>query len=334
MPAGLTVSGQAVACARFLPAPLIAARAAAFDPLLCQDLSFTARRVLYGCLTFLNIKKPEQAIFPKRDLLRAESLLQSIPTLYRGLAELAAKGYISREQIRFRRTGEFHVSQITFMEKALVLLGLTKVIHRARSSTMIDGHIKKERTKELQSLQNTTGAPEASESPRIDPATRLPEALLPLTSLGVKKSAVCWLMSESKKHGKRLEDIMRSSLHRLTGLRGRAVVAYLRSLLGKEIDFSWLAKERHMKENAAKEEGDVHRALASLDRRYDGFEVFTADGRGLGIFRAGEGAEAMIESRSGVTPVNLRVAKAWSLGKIVLRPPESDLSYSSKLEFV
>lgn len=112
---------------RFLPAPLIRARAIALDRLHCIDLSRCARQALYGVLAFFNTKKPEDPVFAFRDTLMAESILGSRSALFRGLQELEAQGYIRREQCRLwgaRCYGQYGRSHIYLLDKALVMLGL------------------------------------------------------------------------------------------------------------------------------------------------------------------------------------------------------------------
>jgi hypothetical protein len=123
--------------ARFLPAPLIRARAAAFDQTICSDINRTARHVLYGILAFCNVKQPTSAIFASRETLCSETLLGSHPTMYRGLALLVEKGYIVREQARrvaHATYGQYHISRIWLQDKALQLLGLL-VSSRPQSKT-------------------------------------------------------------------------------------------------------------------------------------------------------------------------------------------------------
>jgi DNA-binding PadR family transcriptional regulator len=314
------MAGQAVACARFLPAPLIAARAAAFDPTNCLDLNQTARRVLYGALTFLSLKSPRKAIFPRRDTLRAESLLQSDPTLYRGLKTLEEKGYLTRDQSRNARTGKFYLSPITLTEKALVLLGLDKVIHKAPSTKMRDGHIKKELTKGEQSLQNTAGTPDSHDRDAIDRQSGLPVELLFLLTLDVPKSAVCWLMQQARRHGKRLGDVLRSVRHRVECLRGREVVSYLKAMMTKNLDFAWIARSRRDAETERQQQGAAGAVLAALDRRFHGFEVVSRDGTVHGIFEAADNGPHVVKGVRGSIPVNLRFAKAYAEGDLVLRP--------------
>lgn len=112
---------------RHLPAPLINARAAVLNRQFCQDLSRTARKVLYGVLAFYTLGRPDKPIFAFRETLLPETLLDSRASLYRGLQEAETKGYLRREQVRnwgTRCYGQFGRSHIYLLEKALVMLGL------------------------------------------------------------------------------------------------------------------------------------------------------------------------------------------------------------------
>lgn len=112
---------------KYLPAPLIRARTAVMHHAFCQDLSRTARQVLYGVLSFFTLGRPDQPVFAFRDKLLPETLLGSRSALYRGLQEAEDRGYIRREQVRLRGSrvfGRFTRSHIWLETKALVMLGL------------------------------------------------------------------------------------------------------------------------------------------------------------------------------------------------------------------
>jgi len=319
------MAGRAVALARPLPACLIAARAEVFNPLTCLDLNVNARRVLFGILTFVRARTPTKEIFPRRDTLRAEALLQSDSTLYRGLALLEKNGYITRSQTRSRHRGTFYLSPIMLSAKALLLLGLDSIIHKAPSFKMRDGHIKKEHTKDLQSIQKTPGDPNSPKKDQIDRETRLPVELLPLLELGVKRSSICWLMSKAKGVCQRLGDVLKVVSRNIAALRGREVVAYLVTMLGKKVDFAWVAKEVAHAQNAAEVDEVAQQKLATLDDRYDGFHVYASDGSLLGVFEASRspGQLALVHAASASAPVNLRFARACIEGELRLTAPPS-----------
>lgn len=311
--------GRAVVRARFLPKRLIDARAAVFDALNCLDLNLNARRVLYGILAFASSRIPSKEIFPRRDTLRAESLLDSDSSLYRGLSVLETKGYITREQRRLTRSGKFHVSPIHLTQKALTLLGLDKVIHKERSPNMEDGHIREHTKERKQSFQNTTGESGSTKKSQTSLQDGLPSDLVELRKQGISKSGVCWLMGLATKHGKRLSDVFASVSHRVSTLRGREAVAYLRSMIMREIDYAWVAKDRAARTGEALKEEAAKLRLAAIDERYAGFEVHSTDGDYLGTLEiGGEDCSLRMVSGTGSTPVNLKFAKALLAERIRL----------------
>jgi hypothetical protein len=315
-------SGVVFAPTRHLPSPLIAARAAAMHRLNCLDLDMTARRTLFGILTFVAINNLKRAIFPRRETLRQEAMLGSEGTLYRGLSRLEEKGYITREQVRQTRTGKFYLSPILLTDKAVLLLGLNELIHNHRSLKMKDGHIK-ERTKEHQSLQKSSSS-EGSAS-TIDPETKLPTEVVPLLQLGVRKSAICMLMAEAKANGKRLGVVMKAVWHNIYRLRDREVVAYLSYLLKQDRDFSTKANELDAEQLATTQRQRYQNTLNSLDSRYNGWQVVTGSGQIVGTFIFSEGAYSRVERREGgrlsTLPVNLSFAMRFSEGELRMKRP-------------
>lgn len=313
-------SGIILAPTRHLPSPLIAARAAAMHRLNCLDLNLTARRALYGILTFVTINNLKREIFPRRETLRQEAMLGSDATLYRGLATLEALGYITRAQKRQPRTGKFYLSPILLTDKAVLLLGLKELIHDYRSSKMRDGQYK-ERTKEPQSLQKSSSSVDSANA--IDPETKLPVEVTPLLQLDVKKPAICMLMAKAKVNGKRLSDVTKAVWHNLYRLRGREVVAYLSYLLEQDRDFASKAKELDAQQQKAMQQQRYRHTLETLDGRYDGWQVITATGQSIGTFICRDGSaprvERMQEGRLATLPVNLAFAERFAEGQVRLR---------------
>ena len=314
--------GEAIARPSPLPLALIEARAAVFDPLNCLDLGITARRVLFGILRFFNLSRPSSSIWPRRDLLRAESLLNSESSLYRGLADLQRHGYVVREQIRIARSGRFHVSPVRLTEKAQILLGLVgrtskedrrrKVIHKEPSLTVEDGQYK-EHTNKQKSLQNSF----ASEPPADrDSASKVPLSLVWLLKLGLTARAVFSLMGIAKRHGKRLEDIATAFRERLSALTSREAYAYIRSLAGKDLDFAAIASGKEGAIRAATEVQSAKNLLASILAKSHGLTVVKRDGTTLGRIDA---HTQVVMGQGGSFPVNLRFALAVQKGQISIR---------------
>jgi hypothetical protein len=314
--------GEAVVRPSPLPLALIEARAAVFDPLNCLDIGMTARRVLFGILRFFNLSKPSTSIWPRRDLLRAESLLNSESSLYRGLADLERQGYVVREQIRIARSGRFHVSPVRLTEKAQILLGLIgrssredkrqKVIHNAPPLRVGDGQYK-EHTNNPKSLQNSFASKPLGNS---DQDSKVPLPLSWLLKHGMTARAVFSLMGIAKRQGKRLEDIVTAFRNRLMELSSREAYAYIRSLAAKDLDFAVIASG---KEDAIRAETEIQGAtslLKSLLAKSDGLAVVKRDGTYLGRI---DTYAQVVTGQKGSLPMNLRFALAVQRGQVSVR---------------
>lgn len=318
-------AGKAVARPCPLPMQLIEARAAAFDPLNCLDLGITARRTLYGILTFFNLSKPHASIWPRRDRLRAEALLTSESSLYRGLAQLAQRGYIARKQERIARNGRFHISPIQLTEKALILLGLTrrempsqKVIHNEPSVTTEDGQYK-EHTNQRQSLQKAIRGNGSIPNPCPDRrvGSRVPASLAWLLDQGLSAAGVFKLMGAARSAGQRLEHVAIVCRGYLATLSGREAFAYLRKAIGSNRDFAAGAREC-LEEQAAQHAHETARRFLEYARsKCHGFAVKDSGGRIIGRLDATCGA---VLGPRGSVPMNLRWAHACVEGRFQLQP--------------
>lgn len=299
---------EAVARPCMLPKRLIEARAQVFNPKTCLDLGIASRRALFGILSFFNLKAPQKAIFPSRERLRADALIGSDASLYRALHDLEGKGYISREQLRHRHNGKFYLSPIALTEKCLYLLGLLEgegVIHNPPPRKVRDGQYK-EHTKDLQSQEKTIREEVSGPKVEIDRTTKLPTPLLPLLKVGLSKSAVCWLMTQAKASGKRLEDVMHACLHRLQTIRtSREKVAYIRSLLGKSQDFAWQAKAKLEADATQSQQTELADKLQAIGSRHDGLRLEVA-GQIIGVF---DQETRTIRSDRGSLPLNAGLMK-------------------------
>lgn len=281
--------------ARFLPAPLIRARAEVFDPRNCLDLNRVARHALFGILAFFDVRRPAEPVFASRESICAESLLGSQPTLYRGLAHLVTCGYIRREQSRRlsrQAYGQYAVSRIWLEEKALRLLGLLDPEPkqgRARVSARLEraasysgkspgysqgpsltarGRLQEEElspntqhSSNEQPPEASAGEPQANSAggslPRfpIDRRTGLPEDLARLLSRGLSKSRVCALMRIARESGN-------------GGMLGTVVDLVWHSLerLHGDAVFAYLAK-------LVRQRKDYPRMLQIRDSHEDGREM-------------------------------------------------------------
>lgn len=313
-----TVIDRGVVTPRFLPAPLIQARAEVFNKLNCLDLNQTARRVLYGILTFVNLKKLDKAIFPWRETLRAEAMLGSDATLYRGLAHLERCGYISRCQVRRAWNGKFHVSPILLTAKAQLMLALNDLIHKVPSTKLRDGYVNKELTNKKQSLQNTSTSMDASKKEhRLQ--NGLPSDLHALLTQGVSKQAICWLMKIASQKKKRLSHVVAAVAPNIRDLRGREVVAYLRAMIAKNIDFEWVANDAKTKLKEHCHADKVQKVLDLIDARFEGVEVITNKHLTVGFVESYSSGECAVVRPEGSLPINRRFAQALVDGRLRLK---------------
>lgn len=321
---------------RVLPKALINAQAATKHPHNCMDLRKGGRRALHAILAFYNLKT-RAAIFPSREVLAREASV-SIPTLHRDLAELEAREYIVRLPQKHKsvatraNAGKFWIAPISLTQKALVLLGLDKVIHSQPPLKVIDGvYIDKEHTKEVQSsLKNTippgTAKEKAASNPEVDPATRLPKDLVLLTELGLTKGGIFLLMKIASSAGKRLSDIVAYRRDRIASLRlnGRALFSYLRDLASAEVDFAFLANQARDKQAESEDVREAKSLQMRLHRHCDGYEI-RRHGEVVGVFRAASSPEdcGRIEMADGTRPLNLRVAMTLLRGAFTFTAPQA-----------
>lgn len=291
------------------------------DPRNCLDLTRPARLALYGILAFFDVRRPAEPVFASRDLLCAESLLGSHPTLYRGLALLAAKGYIVREQSRRRAQavfGQFAVSRIWLTEKALALLGLSGQVRSQRTdqdrslttsaanesysqrpslnlrNRLQEGELTPNQqlsSKEQPPLQvgpSSRGTKGGSEN-GIDRTTRLPVELLRLSTLGLSKSRICALMKLARDcgNGGQLGAVVALTWARLRQLgKSAAVFAYLAKLVQQRKDYARLVEIQCLPEDKGQLPQHVierlNEKLAIFLERAQGMVLVSRSGKHLG----------------------------------------------------
>ena len=359
--------------ARYLPAPLIRARAEAMNPRNCLDLNRTARQALYGILAFFNIRQPGDPVFASRESLCAEALLGSQPTLYRALAHLVTKGYIRREQGRRygkETYGQYSVSRIWLEEKTLDLLGLAggRTADRKQAPNEAEAFnaegqdamsprescpqgpslISRDRLQEnelspspqlsLKEQPPKSASSDAGEKrgggssgKGIDPKTRLPVELLPLTNLGLSRGRICLLMARARDNGNcgQLGAIVTLVWPQISKLNGVAVFAYLSKLVKQRKDYARLVKiqdqyedKGHMPQHLADR---LNEKIPAFLERSKGMILVSRSGELLGQVKnhASGGFVESIDDRGvrRMMPVNPRLIEMWEEGDVVLRQP-------------
>lgn len=308
---------------RTLPRAIVNARAAARHPMNCLDLRNSSKRVLHAILAFYNLKTKE-AIFPFRKALALEADNMGESTLRHHLSILEEKGYIVRLPQRHKpRTagadwGKFSVTPIQLTQKALILVGLDRLIHKTTTLESSDGKKKREHTKEKKqsSVKNTIpGTSNSKPQDPVDRATKLPKDLLPLLDRGMTRQQIFKLMGKATRQGKRLSSVYSFRAGRIAtlDLQGNDAYSYLSSLIDENVDFDYLARETQKANEVADKDARAKELLATLDHRYDGYLV-EINGQAVGTLRVSSAnpAETWIESAAGdwVRPMNLSVARS------------------------
>lgn len=337
-----------------LPTPLIYACEAAMDRRYCQDLHRTARQALVGILTHFNLKTPDEPVFASRDRLLERSRLGSQPTLRRGLQELEAQGYITREQTKTwgrAAFGRFARSHIWLTTKARIMLGLapspasadsTPKDEQPKSSqgtysqgpaiTVSDGK-QRELTPpslqpmgQLQARQRNVKEGRAGGSSERDTRYGIANELVPLIQLGVLRNQVFMLMKVARDHGhpQQLGAVVRVLWTHLVKVaeEGGSVVGYLITMLKKARDYANLDRIRLQPEQgrftaAAREH--LEAKLPTLLDRGNGLQVFNRQGQLVGVMERTGAASGWIRNERGVDPVNLHTVHAWVEGDLILR---------------
>ncbi|WP_367395308.1 helix-turn-helix transcriptional regulator [Cupriavidus sp. Agwp_2] len=273
-----------------LPERILRAIALAYESDGLRGLHITSRQVLATLIRFaLNQEHPNALAFIKKSTI-AQHLAISEATVYRALGALEDAGLIERERQQRTRAQLEVVGRIRFTAKLLHCIEVTVVqLGAAQRRT---GH--NEPQSVATSLAQVSGVNNYQQSSTkkhpmrgafVQIADRtVPIDLAPLVrDQELKTSALFLLMRLARKAGHRLSDVVSASGHSLKPLRGRELFAYLKSLLGKPIDYGHVVRTRKVQED----EGHAAEARAEQDRqeviqlveRYRGKRVAAPDGR-------------------------------------------------------
>lgn len=323
----------------------------------CQDLTHPARMALWGILAFINIRDTNQPIFPTREVLRGETMLGSLPTLYRALALLEQHGYIYREQSRRQSKidyGQYSISRIWITEKTQTMLNLatstattqtaekpspTSTCSQQPSIILRDGLLIGKHTKGKQPIQEQP-APSASTQPPVPCNSdfvqknkkqkfNIPPELHVLQTLGLSEIRICALMKQARQAGipNTLESIVKTTWYRLEKLRSSALFAYLTTLIRQPKDWVSLANKKEQEQQQAlqaqTEKQETTHKLRTLSKHYVGQMALHIDGRNLGVLFASGQALWLKHVEQGIEkllPVNKSFIAAWLAGRISFTP--------------
>ncbi len=243
--------------ADFLPARIMKAIALAYESRFFSDLSITTRQVLAALIRFsLNDKNMHQLAYVKKETL-ARHVGVSEATVYRALSTLEGQGLIEREKQLRTRMKLQNIGKIRFTSKLLGALGFLQrsmglsghspqdaALAGAASRTSLGAGEKslKSNTYQATAQKNPSGGKDAYKT--ID-GKPVPSDLVWLAERNAMAvTAIFKLMNIARESGKRLSDVVAVTKHALQKLHGRELYAYLNSLLSKDVDFTFIAKEQ------------------------------------------------------------------------------------------
>lgn len=303
-----------------LPEQILRAIALVYESDGLRGLHITSRQVLATLIRFaLNQKEPTALVFIKKATI-AQHLAISEATVYRALGALEDAGLIKRERQQRTRAQLEVVGRIGFTAKLLNCIGIGGLqLGDAEPSSM---------GQDVSNAGSTCLAPVSGVNKLKQSSTKkhpgrgvfvqindrvVPIDLAPLVrDQELKPSALFLLMRLAREAGHRLSDIVSASGHALERLRGRELFAYLKSLLGKPIDYGHVARTRKAQEDerhaadarAAQDQQEV----ARLIERYCGRRVSGPDGR---IYEVDSASIVITEGNGRRSSLGHGQARAW-----------------------
>lgn len=272
----------------FLPSRVMKAIALAYESRFFNELSITTRQVLAALIRFsLNDKDMHQLAYVKKETL-ARHVGVSEATVYRALSTLEGQGLIEREKQLRTRMKLQNIGRIRFTSKLLGALGfLQRSMGLAGAQASDDGAVtggvvRTSRGVAKTLLKSKTYAASEAAVGGHDTTTEknrserksafktidgkaVPSDLAWLAERNaLAVTAILKLMKVARAEGKRLSDVVAVTKHALQKLEGRELYSYLKSLLSKDVDFAFIAKEQA---DTADQEQQRHRQIAESKAR-------------------------------------------------------------------
>lgn len=335
----------------FLPARIMKAIALAYESRFFNELSITTRQVLAALIRFsLNDKNTHQLAYVKKETL-ARHVGVSEATVYRALSTLEGQGLIEREKQLRTRMKLQNIGRIRFTSKLLGALGFLQrsgehAPDRDRDEGAVADAVSRTFVCETKTLyKSMTYTPpvaprsiarhdKAAEKARSDrkhafktiDGKAVPSDLAWLAERNaLAVTAILKLMKLARAADKRLSDVVAVTKHALHRLQGRELYAYLKSLLSKDVDFTFIAKEQvdtavqeqQRAEQIAESKNRISQLAASL--RGKRFEL--RDGSTISV----DEASVVIKrgSHTSSTPLHAALSQLEALasGRIALLTP-------------
>lgn len=259
-------SDSTKAVVAFLPSKIANAIVRVYEDL--PGLTHTQRQVL-ACLMRFGVKKDraDDAIYVKKITI-ARHLGVSEATIYRCLAALERASWIERlERLQSMATLKV-IGKIRLSRRAIFALGLDAVSGRqacADSANEANVDLASMRDVNPRAIQSSLKRQPASGGSFVRIQGKgVPDDLAWLvTENALQLPALFLLMRIAREAKQRLSDVVAAARHALSELRGRSLFCYVRALIQKPIDYSYILARQQAKADAV-DTADRARAAAEL----------------------------------------------------------------------
>ncbi|AQV99494.1 DNA-binding protein (plasmid) [Cupriavidus necator] len=302
-----------------LPERILRAIALVYESDGVRALHITSRQVLATLIRFaLNQKDPTSLAFIKKATI-ARHLAISEATVYRALGALEDAGLIERERQQRTRAQLEVVGRIAFTAKLLQCIGLAgRELGYPEPRTGSDES--RSCSACLAPVSGVNNPKQSSTKKHSGPRAfvqihdrAVPIDLAPLVrDQELTTSALFLLMRLAREAGHRLSDVVSAAGHVLGPLRGRELFAYLKSLVGKPIDYGHVVRTRKAQEDerraTAAQAAQDRLEVAQLIERYRGRRVSAPDGR---IYEVDSASIVITEANGRRNSLGHDQARAW-----------------------
>lgn len=286
------------------------------------------RCMLVEIIRCISKDRPSHEIYIRRNTL-ALRLDYSLATVTRLLARLEELGWIARDQVKSRVEG-FQVGSISLTNLAVTWLGFESHPPKAqRRSSVIDAcsnsiEEKKEQSCKRQLLQADGHVDNSTRGGKAPTRVKLPASIAWLAEY-MSPFGVCKLMKDARGKGLLLEDVTSQCADQIRASRNR--FAYIRSLLGLDRDWRFIAAEKEKQDIEAKTMLRAKCELAVDMEALDGRSFLGEDGlvrkvvgRVAMLYTPEEAAKALGLSR-GCRPIGEAFVRALREGRIIAWQP-------------
>ena len=241
------------------------------------------RPTLAEIARFVPQDRPFETVFAKKESI-ALRIHASVETVFRHLKALKALGLIETlEQERKSRNGRFAVSRIRLTQQGAGLLGFVALPVEICGDA-VDAGTSKGEIAAMAELAVIHTPPHGILPPRhtltkptiskhqLPQRTEngLPMDLAWLTSNGVSRAGVFYLMGLAKARLKRLSDIVTVVEQRIRELKGSGLFAYLAALCKGQTDFSAAAATERVRLQSERAAHEFQRKAAIFRQRFKG----------------------------------------------------------------